>query len=106
MVRMFLAIAWLLFVLALGLASFAALLLNFHRNAIRQGLAGKKRDFQFAVLGISFVLEVLQFGAFFFLSLSLVSYSRVVGWIAVGFSGVFACAGLIFWVAKKFSPEF
>jgi hypothetical protein len=101
-VRTFLATSWLLFVIALGFASFAALLLNFHRKEVKVGFSPSRKNLGYEIAGllVSFILEALLLGAFLFLALALVAYSEIVGWIAVGFTGAFALVGLGLWIGK------
>jgi hypothetical protein len=101
-VRTFLATSWLLFVIALGFASFATLLLNFHRGEVKEGFSLSRKNFGYEVAGIlvSFILETLLLGAFLFLALALVAYSQTVGWIAVGFTSAFALAGFGLCIGK------
>lgn len=99
-VALFLAISWLLFLLALMFASLGSTLLTFFRAHWERdwdGEHGKHSQLEvqlYAVLA-SGLLGGLIVGAFIFLSLVVVAYSSVVGWIAVAFVGWFGLVILI-----------
>ncbi|KAF2091458.1 hypothetical protein K490DRAFT_52670 [Saccharata proteae CBS 121410] len=92
-VRTLLAVAWLLFVLALGASNFAALLLVFHRHDVRDGFSGVRRredpkkllgravDYRNVGVYVAVGLPVLVMGAFLALSLAVVAY---VGPVVIG----------------------
>ena len=67
--------------------------LNFYDGQIRQdwGNARGQRKWLWIGAGASFILGGLLFIAFVFLSLSVMAYVRVVGFIAIGVTG---CIGL------------
>ncbi|KAK6368485.1 hypothetical protein LTR64_006639 [Lithohypha guttulata] len=93
-VQTFLAISWLLFLLALAFASLGSTLLTFFRAHWERdwdGQHGKHSQFEvqaYAVL-ISGLVGGLVVAAFIFLCLVVVAYSPVVGWIALSFTGWF-----------------
>lgn len=100
-VREFIGISWLLFRIALGISSFAALLLNFNRASVKKGFATD--DSRYTILGafLLILLEGLILGAFSFLSLALVAYSEKVGWAAVASSvTTFVLIFLGIWVPR------
>lgn len=93
-VKQFLAISWLLFLLALAFASFGSTLLTFfkkHWMADWDGINGKTSQWQVQMYAIlaSGVMGSLIIGAFVVLCLVVVAYSPTVGWIAVGFTAFF-----------------
>lgn len=94
-VATFLAISWLLFLLALAFGSLGSTLLTFFRAHWERdwdGEHGKHSQLEvqlYAVL-VSGLLGGLIIGAFIFMCLVVVAYSPVVGWIAVSFVGWFA----------------
>lgn len=91
----FLAISWLLFLLALANASFGSTLLTFFKDHWVDdwnGVNGRKSQFQvqlYAVFAAGFI-GALVMGAFVLLCLVVVAYSAIVGWIALGFTSFFA----------------
>ncbi|RAK81454.1 uncharacterized protein BO72DRAFT_492282 [Aspergillus fijiensis CBS 313.89] len=99
-VRVFVAIAWLLFIAALGVAGFSSsvLILEQERNA---NLTGDwRRRWNKPGLVVSLMLQILVIGAFLFLSLGLVAYTAAVGWTAVATS-IAAAAVAIFLLVKQ-----
>ena len=93
-VQFFLGLSWLLFLLALASASLGSTLLNFfqeHWKLDWDGHNGKKSQrsvqlyatFAFALLG------ALVIAAFVFLCLVVTAYTPVIGWMALGFTGLF-----------------
>jgi hypothetical protein len=92
-VQIFVASSWLCFILALGAACIMTSFLNFYDGQIREDWASAhgQRKWLWIGAGASFVLGGLLFSAFGFLSLSVMAYVRVVGFIAVGVTG---CIGL------------
>lgn len=91
----FLAISWLLFLLALANASLGSTLLTFFRDHWIDdwnGVNGKKSQFQvqlYAVFAAGFIGAMIM-GAFVLLCLVVVAYSPIVGWVALGFTSFFA----------------
>lgn len=94
-VATFLAISWLLFLLALAFGSLGSTLLTFFRAHWERdwdGEHGQRSQLEvqlYAVL-VSGLLGGLIIGAFIFMCLVVVAYSPVVGWIALAFTGWFA----------------
>lgn len=88
-VRTFLGIAWLCFVLSLAVAGYSSSILVLHRHRA-EGIYDENwgRAWDRFGLAASVVLHLLLVVAFMFLSLSLVAYVGVVGWVAVGFSAL------------------
>ena len=97
--RSFLAIAWLLFVLALGIACLAAALLAFNKERLRIGLIKTRRD-SYAAWGAlaSGIVLLLLLSAFLFSSMAVSSYAEGAGWIATAFTCVFSIIALTLWV--------
>lgn len=96
----FLAISWLLFLLALAFASLCSTLLTFfkaHWSRDWDGEHGKHSQFevQFYAVLASGLLGGLIIGAFVFLCLVVVAYVPVVGWIALAFTGWFGLVILV-----------
>jgi hypothetical protein len=77
-VRKFLAIAWLMFVAALGFALVSQLLLR------------RSRGYGKALKTLEITLNGLILTAFMFLSLAVAAYVPEVGWAGVGFMSFFA----------------
>lgn len=93
-IQLFLAISWLLFLLALAFASLGSTLLTFFKNhwvADWDGTNGKTSQWcvQMYAVFASGLLGALTVGAFVLLCLVVVAYSAVVGWIALGFTCFF-----------------
>jgi hypothetical protein len=100
-VQLFLAISWLLFLLALAFASTGSTLLTFFKSHWIEdwdGLHGKRSQLsvQLYAVAASTIMGGLTIGAFALLCLVVVAYSPVVGWIAISFTGFF---GLIIMMA-------
>ncbi|KAH0537510.1 hypothetical protein FGG08_005685 [Glutinoglossum americanum] len=106
-VRMFLALSWLLFIMALGVASMVAQLLSFHRERFRDNFEKPMSGMPILNMitnggglhGLSLLLNGLMLGAFYFLSLAVVAYVETVGWIAVAFTSTYVLIVGGVWVA-------
>ncbi|KIX07908.1 uncharacterized protein Z518_02562 [Rhinocladiella mackenziei CBS 650.93] len=99
-VQQFLAISWLLFLLALGFASLGSSLLTFfkgHWIADWDGMNGRISQWSVQMYAVctSGLLGGLTIGAFALLCLVVVPYSAVVGWIALGFTAFFGVIVLV-----------
>lgn len=92
-VRNFVALAWLLFIIALCVTGFSITLLTFQREAAIASF-GDEWEAKCQRLGLAaFVfLQGLIIGAFMFLSLAVAAYTETVGWIAVAFT---SAAGIL-----------
>lgn len=93
-VQEFLAISWLLFLLALAFASLGSTLLTFfkkHWIADWDGTNGKTSQWTVQMYAVcaSGLLGGLVIGAFVLLCLVVVAYSTVVGWVALAFAVFF-----------------
>lgn len=91
----FLAISWLLFLLALAFASLGSTLLTFFRAHWERDWDGEhgrhsQLEVQLYAVLVSGLLGGLIIGAFIFMCLVVVAYSPVVGWVALSFTGWFA----------------
>ncbi|KIY02196.1 uncharacterized protein Z520_02334 [Fonsecaea multimorphosa CBS 102226] len=100
-IQEFLAISWLLFLLALAIASLGSTILNFfkdHWTADWDGLNGKtsQRSVQWYAVVAAGLMGGLIIGAFVLLCLVVVAHTTIVGWIALGFTSLF---GAIIFVA-------
>jgi hypothetical protein len=96
----FLALAWLLFVVALGIAGFSLSVVTIRRERVRKE-SDQAWNIRWKRLGLasSFVLQACILGAFMFLSLAVVAYTEGGGWTAVACTsaaGVLAL-GLLLW---------
>ena len=118
-IRVFLAVSWLLFIMVLGFASITGMLLidpyvqdrfgNHHdvKKAMERQLKfpGFKAKMPLSLVQgldlLSLVLESLTMAAFLFLSLAIVSYVPVVGWIGVGFISFVAAVLLYLWASMN-----
>jgi hypothetical protein len=96
-IQWFLAISWLLFVLALAFTSFFASLLSLYRpqavKAFGTKVSSERRKVMWYVTLVSSLLFGLVIGAFVFASLVVVGYAGAVGWITVGFCVIFGTGG-------------
>ncbi|KPI37409.1 uncharacterized protein AB675_10317 [Cyphellophora attinorum] len=93
-VQLFLSLSWLLYILALAVAATGSTLLTFFKSHWQQDWDGVKgRTSQVTVhwyaVSISALMGMLVIGAFVLLCLVVVAYSKVVGWIALGFTCFF-----------------
>ena len=100
-VRIFLTVAWLLFVSALALALVSSLLLPFDHKAVSRAF-GEGLPSMVGVLFhvLSFLLCAVLLGAFIMLSLCVVAYVEVVGWIGFGVTSVTAIIALFCWLRR------
>lgn len=99
-VQLFLAISWLLFLLALAFAALGSTLLTFFKRHWEEdwdGLHGKTSQTTVQIYAVfaSSVVGGLVIGAFILLCLVVVAYSAVVGWIALGFASFFGLVMLV-----------
>jgi hypothetical protein len=99
-VQTFLAISWLLFLLALAFAALGSTLLTFFRRHWEEDWDGRRgktsqRTVQIYAVFASSVLGGLVIGAFSLLCLVVVAYSATVGWIALGFTSFFGFLMLV-----------
>ena len=103
-VRVFVAISWICYVIALGAACILASFLNFYGTEIQDEWVneeGQRRWLWFGI-GATAILGGLLFTAFVFLSLSVMAYVKVVGIIALVFTvliGVFSA--VVGWMTRK-----
>jgi len=93
-IQQFLAVSWLLFLLALAFASLGSTALTFFKNhwvADWDGKNGKTSQWsvQMYAVSASGLLGGLIISAFVLLCLVVVAYSAVVGWVALGFTAFF-----------------
>ncbi|KAJ9645636.1 hypothetical protein H2204_001217 [Knufia peltigerae] len=100
-VQQFLAISWLLFLLALAFASLGSTLLTFFKNhwiADWDGANGETAQMTVQMYGViaSGLLGGLIIGAFALLCLVVIPYSAGVGWVALAFTTFF---GLVIFFA-------
>ena len=100
--RTFLAIAWVLFVSALGIASLAAILLAFNKDRVRKGIIARPEQtrsrYELMASIVSGILLLLMLSAFFFSSLAITSYSEGAGWAGCGLSGIFLLLSFWLWI--------
>lgn len=99
-IRRFLVVGWALFLFALGLASFGAVCLSFHREEIREIFDGENPLAKIGILTASLVLEGVLLAAIMMLHLSLVKYDPEVAWTCVAFTVAFALMGICLWLRK------
>ena len=101
-VRTFLLLAWLFFILALAFAGIAAVVLTFRREGIKNALeaenqAGEKPWPLLTVSVFGLLLQIFTILAFLFLSLVVVAYTPIVGWIGFGFSLAIMVIAIVVW---------
>jgi succinate dehydrogenase hydrophobic anchor subunit len=92
--RTFLAIAWLLFTIALGTAGLAAIVMALREDLGRTGRGTYER----AASAMSGILLALLLAAFLFCSLAVTAYCEGAGWTGVGMSVVFLALALCIWL--------
>lgn len=93
-IQLFLAISWLLFLLAVAFASLGSTLLTFFKShwiADWDGLNGRTSQCSVQMYAVfaSGLMGALIIGAFMLLCLVVVAYSTIVGWVALGFTAFF-----------------
>ena len=98
-IQWFMAIAWLLFVLALAFTSSFASLLSLYRpqavQAFGTKVSSERRKVMWYVTLVSSLLFSLTIGAFVFVSLVVVGFAGPVGWTTVGFCVIFGIGGFV-----------
>jgi MFS family permease len=99
-VRIFLALAWLYFIIALGVAGFSSSILTLKQEKHSVLTEDWHRRWKKFSLAASIFLQSLVIGAFWFLSLALIAYVEVVGWIAVVVSGAAGIFALVLWIKQ------
>lgn len=99
-VRIFMAIAWLFFIAALGVAGFSSSVLVREKEKNGNLTENWRKRWKKFGLAVSFMLQTLVIGAFLFLSLGLVAYAEVVGWIAVAITIGAAGIAITLWVEQ------
>ena len=95
-VRLLIALSWLCFTLALGLAIFA-LLQSSHRISRGDPLPHVTSFFYVWIDSVIRALNLLPLVAFFLLSLAAAAYVPIVGWIAVGSIVFYTVAVHVYW---------
>ncbi len=102
-VRIFLSVAWLLFVTALAITSLITLLFVFFRSRINTALrGGKKSFFAFFFHFLSLLLSAVLLGAFMALSLAVAAYVEVVGWIGCAVTSMTGAVAAICWLIQLY----
>jgi hypothetical protein len=104
-VRTLLAASWLCFVLAIAIAGYSSSYLTIMRQAARSKYDEVwRRKWDRVGIACSITLHFLMIAAFMCISVSLVSYAGVVGWVAVGFTslaGIFVVALSVYQARKS-----
>lgn len=98
-----LAISWLLFIAALGIAAIMKSLLKFYGQKITREFQGEKgrRKWNLVDKAVSLALGVALLGAFFAASVVVMAYVKAVGGIGV----LFTVLALIVWVSVTFAKD-
>jgi hypothetical protein len=98
-VQTYIAVSWVLFLLALAFASLASTLLNFFQgHAVRDwdGMDKRRKTVMQCYASVTcLVLYGLIIAAFVVMGLVVTAYTPVVGWVAIGFTAVFGLGGLL-----------
>jgi len=106
--RNFLAIAWLLFVISLGIASLAAISLAFtedrHKYDYSWAVSDKRKYERMSSIA-SAVLLFTMLPAFTFCSLAVTSYCEGAGWAGVAITGVFLVLFFCLWLFHLISRK-
>ncbi|KAL8393684.1 hypothetical protein RB595_003427 [Gaeumannomyces hyphopodioides] len=120
-VRHFLAISWAIFICEIGICSVLAMLINFHRDkfvdcfrpdspnpALRSLVViGRLRiSTRWFLLACALLINSLMTAAFMFLSLAVVAYVGVAGWMGVLFTTAFGLVSLVFGIAEPAVKSF
>ncbi|KAF2183520.1 hypothetical protein K469DRAFT_751526 [Zopfia rhizophila CBS 207.26] len=93
-VRLFVSISWMLFTFVLGLSAIAQILLS--DSKIRE-VVGKGGSW--TVVWMLFALNLMPVLAFLFLALAVTAFVPVVGWVVLGFVGLYAVVVVSLWWA-------
>ncbi|KAJ2982930.1 hypothetical protein NQ176_g1061 [Zarea fungicola] len=95
-IRALLGVAWLLFVLALGVVALSMSLLAYQREHPAARFDGPWKG-TWERLGIfaASLIQLLVIAAFVLLSIVLVAYTRTVGWVAVAMTSIAAAFTLV-----------
>jgi hypothetical protein len=97
--RTFLAIAWVLFMVALGVASLAAIMLVLNQDRIDSSEENEwKETCEKVAAGTSGLLLFIMFSAFLFCSLAVSAYCEGAGWAGVGLTCVFLVLSFCLWL--------
>jgi hypothetical protein len=96
---MFVALSWLFFMVELGIAALAKILLMDEnmKRATKTYFVHRNKNFLFVYNGLTFLLNGLPLVAFLFLALAVAAYVPVVGWIGVGFISLFTLIVFVLW---------
>lgn len=99
-VQFFLALSWLLFLLALATASLGSTLLTFfkkHWVNDWDGLHGRRSQLsvQLYAVSISGLMGALLIAAFILMCLVVVAYQPTIGWLSLGFTSLFGVVVLV-----------
>lgn len=101
-VRTFMAIAWILFIVALGVAMFGV-------TIIKPGPTGAMQKSSLELLVkvarlVKMACQLLVIVAFLFLSLVVIAYAGPVGWVAVGLTAFGCWTTIGFWMQWAMKP--
>ena len=101
-VRTFLSLAWLFFVLALVFAMAGSLKVTYRRKSFEKIAEKPHTTAEFSqkllVSLFGLYLQIFTGLAFIFLSLVVVAYTPVVGWIAFAFASIFLLYSIVIWI--------
>jgi hypothetical protein len=103
-VRLFMAIAWILFIVALGVAMFGVVVVK-PKTRGRAVQSGELRVMVEVARAVKLLCQMLVIVAFMFLSLVVVAYSSPVGWVAVALTGFGLWATIVMWAQWFLIPE-
>jgi len=97
----FLATAWLLFIVGLGLSCYSLGILWFYRLHMKLAIndGGTHPSEIFAIIA-ALLVQGLMLAAFLFSGLAISAYSRKPGLVAVGFILGFSIIALILWIVQ------
>ena len=100
-VRMLLALSWLLFILSLGYATFVSNLFTFYAPLIKPSYDGNDRTTHSVLWLVVALQQLLLLAAVSVSALAVMAYVESVGWLAVGFTALFALAMGLMWLAQS-----
>jgi hypothetical protein len=101
-VRNFMAIAWVLFIVALGVAMFGVTIIK--PDETRSRKRGTLRLLVEIARLVKMLCQMLVMIAFLFLSLVVVAYAGPAGWVAVGLTAYGILTTIGFWVQWAIKP--
>lgn len=116
-VRLYLSLAWIFFLFALGMSTIGQAVIEFQDKALHVAMGGnvdgdadlikrgkfyKQVCWMFCGFPFSLVIQVLVLVAFSFLALVVAAYTETVGWVAMGFTASALVLAAVVWFLEVF----